>query len=169
MRWVANIGLSEAKANSNPYTRSECVKDVFDYVWSDVLAGKKASAEKLNMQTSLVQLLITNAKVKDVSGGAAAAFSNDDIVLKEVMKLEMLAASASPLHGSSPMSRQETTSGFEFMPRVKFMATDMSHIYYQWLLQSKEILQRVVNAQSGDNKLQYEYLLLQINKALKTS
>ncbi len=70
---------SEAKANSNPYTRSECVKDVFDYVWSDVLAGKKASPEKLNMQTSLVQLLITNAKLKDASGGAAAAFNNETL------------------------------------------------------------------------------------------
>lgn len=169
MRWVANIGLSEAKANSNPYTRAECVKDVFDYVWSDVLAGKKASAEKLNMQTSLVQLLISNAKVKDAPGGAATAFGNEDLLVKEMAKLESLAAAASPLHGSTPMGMQEQVSGFEFMPRVKFMATDMSHIYYQWLLQSREILQKVVTAQTGDNRSQYEYLLLQINKALKTS
>ncbi|MGN6418570.1 MAG: zinc-dependent metalloprotease [Pseudobacter sp.] len=169
MRWVANIGLSEAKADSNPYTRSECVKDVFDFVWADVLSGRKVSAAKLNMQTSLVNLLITNAKVKDAPAGGAAAFqATEDPLLKEIAKLEMQAASASPLHGAATLYAKEV-SGFEFMPRVKFMATDMTHIYYQWLLESKEILQRVVKAQSGDNKLQYEYLLLQINKALKIS
>lgn len=169
MRWVANIGLSEAKANSDPYTRSECVKDVFDFVWADVLSGKKVSAAKLNMQTSLVNLLITNAKVKDAPAGGAAAFqAKEDPLLKEIAKLELQAASASPLHGASSVYAKEV-SGFEFMPRVKFMATDMTHIYYQWLLESKEILQRVVKAQTGDNKLQYEYLLLQINKALKIS
>lgn len=169
MRWVANIGLSEAKADSNPYTRAECVKDVFDFVWADVLSGKKVTAAKLNMQTSLVNLLITNAKVKDAPAGGATAFqATDDPLLKEIAKLELQAASASPLHGASSVYAKEV-SGFEFMPRVKFMATDMTHIYYQWLLESKDILQRVVKAQTGDNKLQYEYLLLQINKALKIS
>ncbi|WP_127124991.1 zinc-dependent metalloprotease [Pseudoflavitalea rhizosphaerae] len=169
MRWVANIGLSEAKGGSEAYTRAECVKDVFDYVWSDVLAGKKASAEKLDLQTALVQLLISHSKVKDAPGGNTTAFGDDDAAIKEMARLEMMAASFSPLHGSSPMGMPGNVSGFEFMPRVKFMATDISHIYYQWLLQCREILQRVVNAQTGDNKLQYEYLLLIINKALKTS
>lgn len=178
MQWVAKIGFSETKAAKDPYTQAECIADVFDYIWGGSLAGKKTTKEKLNMQTSLVNLLIRNSRVLEKPGGKEAGLTDlreDELAL---LQLDMMAARRSVMPGASPLMSQlplpkgfdkNDISGFGFMPRIAYQNTDVSHIYYQWLLQCRDMLKRLVTTQSGDTKLQYQYLLVQINKSLKAS
>lgn len=173
MRFVANIGLSEAKADADPYTQAACVADVFDYVWGEARAGKKPTAEKLSMQSTLVQVLINGSRVKAQPGAGPRALSEQAPEELALQQLEMQARQRSlqhePVRNLPLLYNQDhgSVSGFEFMPRVKYQAGDISHVYYQWLLQTKGTLETLIPRFSGDTKLQYQYLLLQINKALK--
>jgi hypothetical protein len=43
---------------------------------------------------------------------------------------------------------------------------NIDHLYYKWLLKTKDILEDVVDKQSGDLERKYEYMLLKVNRAL---
>ncbi|WP_158280770.1 zinc-dependent metalloprotease [Pararcticibacter amylolyticus] len=182
MRWVANIGLSENKADADPYTRTECVADVFDFVWGTSLEGKAPSKEKLSMQNAMVQLLIRNSGVLEIPGGNASAFAapaeGDDLRLLQLQhaawKNSFAGLEGLPFYGTTgrpdlSASSAGDTEGFGFMPRVLFQTDDISHVYYGWLLETKDILEKAVAKQQGDTRAKYQYFLLQINRALKSS
>jgi hypothetical protein len=177
MRYVSNISLSENKSNGNPYTQAEAIKDVFDFVWGDALKGKTSSAEKLSMQKNLVQLLINGSGVLKIKDGIAATALNSPS--EEELAFEKFHANAlkykmqesTSLKDDFINSRlkisKDDVSGFGYLPRLSYQSADMSHIYYQWLLESKTILQKLVKTQTGELKSEYEYQLLKINKAMK--
>lgn len=178
MRYVANIGFSEAKSFDNPYTQSECMKDVFDYVWGSTIKGKKASKEKLSMQKLLVKILISKSKVDAPlladKSKSLTSLSDDQRGLLEMMLLHEQekakfddGASMYLNPFNNGLQSQEDVSGFGFLQRFIYQTPDISHIYYGWLLQSKTILEKAIKAQKGEIKEEYEYLLLKINKSLK--
>ena len=180
MRWVAQIGLSETKANDDPYTREECIKDVFGYVWESTIAGEKPTPEKLSMQKALVKLLITNSKVNaPVTSGSPKSISNYFTESqKGLLHLELLQKMEENKFEGMPASEMENSfnndvpnsgdvEGFGFMRRFIFQDQDITHVYYGWLLRNKSILEKLVATQKGDIKQEYQYLLLQVNKALK--
>jgi hypothetical protein len=169
MRWVANIGFSETKAGSDAYTQAECISDVFNYVWGGAIAGKKPTPEKLSMQSSLVLLLIRNARVLENPTAFTASVNqlqDEDIAWLQGMHhpsgVEICSVKDQGL-------KQGKVSGFGYLPRLRYQAADISHIYYGWLLQCKDILQKLAPVHTGDVKRQYQYLLLQINKSLKVT
>jgi hypothetical protein len=164
MRWIANIGFSESKSAGNPYTQADCIADVFEYVWGSTMAGQKPTKEKLSMQTSLVQLLIRNAHVVEKPGAADPAALQAQPEEMALMHLEHLSRQKSIL---SAHTHENDRSGFGYLPRIKYLTDDISHVYYEWLLQSKTVLEKVIQKQEGGVKMKYEYLLLQINRALK--
>jgi hypothetical protein len=178
MRYVANIGFSEAKAFENPYTQYECIKDVFQYVWGGTMTGKKPPLEKLSMQKNMVKLLISGSRVKEpVVGENPKSLNGITDAQRGLLEMVLLNQQeqarfegASPLISSLPeneLQYQGEVSGFGFLKRFVYQTPDISHIYYGWLLQSKTILEKAVKMNSGEVKLEYQYLLLQINKALK--
>ncbi len=179
MRWVANIGLSEVKASDDPYTREECIEDVFGYVWGSTIAGKRPTPEKLSMQKSLVKLLIDNSKVKvPVSSGSEKSLTDYTEpqkallhmeLLREIQagKVEGLSASLQPNTVFDNNFDSEDVEGFGFLRRFVFQDEDITHVYYGWLLQNQAILKNLVPKYKGDIKSEYQYLLLQINNALK--
>lgn len=177
MRYVANIGFSEAKSFDNPYTQSECIKDVFDYVWGSTIAGQTPSKEKLSMQKLLVKILISKSKVDaPLLNGNSRALSNltDDqrglvnlLILHEQEKAKLNSASSMISHPINNGLQEEEVSGFGFLQRFVYQTPDITHIYYGWLLQSKSIIEKAVKAHKGELKQDYEYLLVQINNSLK--
>jgi hypothetical protein len=177
MLWVAHLGFSETKAGAGAYTQAECVNDVFNYVWGSAMAGKKPTAEKLSMQTALVNLLIRNSRVLEKPGAGAAAVNGAGHELADAWSLPVLNGIDSKNFYPGCMHAGHITgdvlkgagavSGVGFFPGVKYQATDIAHIYYGWLLRCKDILQKLTPSQTGEVKLQYQYLLAQINKSLK--
>jgi len=176
MRWVANIGLSEVKSNDIPYTRENCIEDVFDYVWGETIAGKTPTSEKLSMQKTLVKLLINGSGVERFSGGSVNSITSFTEEQQGVLQLEMLQQKEqSRFEGGLGGFENdgcgafltEDVNGFEFQRRVAFQSSDISHIYYGWLLKNKDLLKKIISRQKGDVKQKYQYLLLLINKTLK--
>jgi len=177
MRKVANIGFSQAKSYETPYSQTECIKDVFDYVWGSTVAGKEPSKEKLSMQKSLVKLLIDNSKVNGpVAGGNVMSLADLTETQKGLLNMIRLRQQEeSRFEGNSSFLSlvsmydpcQGEVNGFGFLERFVYQTPDITHIYYGWLLQCKEIIKKATNVQKGTIKQEYQYLLLQINKALK--
>ena len=175
MRWIANIGFSENKSLAeNPYAPAECIADVFDYVWGKTLAGEVPAKEKLTMQTLLVELLIRNSKVLEKPGSGAKSLNGLTEEELGIMSFELASRKRDILHGGMPQvidwknkMHPGSVEGFGYLPRIAYKTEDLSHVYYAWLLQNKEILEKVIRKHSGEVRTTYEYLLLQINKALK--
>ena len=181
MRWVANIGFSETKAFENPYSREECINDVFDYVWGNTLKGEKPSEDKLALQRLLVNDLIINSKAGTMaSGGNAFGLQNltenqTALINLEMLRLQETEKFENLYHAECPSSFEkhslihDDVSGFGFLRRFVYQSPDLSHIYYGWLLKNKEILEKQVKRQDEDIKKEYEYLLFKVNSALDTT
>lgn len=166
MRWVSNVGFSETKGGKGAYTQSECIADVFDYVWGSTIAGKKPGPEKLSMQTAMVQLLIRNSRVNEklLKDGAAEAFQGEPEEIALIQLRELSRQKTFCMDRLEPSCRDH--SGFGYLPRISYRTADISHLYFEWLLQSRDVLEKAVKAQQGKTRTQYQYLLIQIKKAL---
>jgi hypothetical protein len=163
MRWVTFVGYAEIKDPSNSYTQEECVKDIFDYVWKDAMDGKATTPEKLSMQQALVQTLISASTVNDIPGDnrkGSGSLTDDEITFYGMM------ASKSKSNG---LVSAEKVAAYGTEPRVLYQPTDISHIWYGWLVENKVILEKLVKDYKGAEKPNYEYMLLQINIALKAN
>jgi len=182
MRWVANIGYSEAKGGGESYTQAECIADVFNYLWKDALDGKQVRASALTMQKAFVQLMISQSGVLKNPAARATAFAGDaedGVSVSEIALLKLhnaaLQAGLMPMgcmHADERgLHRHEAvsggpTAGFEFMPKIGYQTEDISHLYYSWLVETQSVLEKVVKKQKGKSKIEYEYLLLTVKRAL---
>ena len=161
LRWVTFVGYAETKDPLNSYTQEECVKDIFDYVWKDTMDGKQTTPEKLSMQQALVQTLINSSTVNDIPGDnrkTNAGLTDDEITFYSMM---------ADKSQNKSMVAAEKVAAYGAEPRILYLPTDISHIWYSWLVENKTILEKLVNEYKGAEKAQYEYLLLQVNRALK--
>lgn len=163
MRWVTNVGYAEAKDSINSYSQEECVKDIFDYVWKDTMDGKTTSPEKLSMQQALVQTLISSSTVNEIPGDnrrSSGSLTDDEIAFYSMM------ASKSK---DNMLMAAEKVAAYGAEARVLYQPLDISHIWYGWLVENKTILEKLVKDYKGPEKANYEYMLLQINRALKAN
>lgn len=150
--------------------------DIFNYLWKNALNGKTPTASRLTMQRGFVQQLIRGAGVQKAQGGNASAFKDEELMA--IAKMNYLAAEKGLvplgcLHTDNRTASVENNgkmngpvSGFEFMPKIAFFTEDISHIYYSWLVETRNTLEKIVPQQSGEAKIQYEYMLLIVKKAL---
>lgn len=163
LRWVTFVGYAETKDPSNSYTQEECVKDIFDYVWKDTMDGKATSSEKLSMQQALVQTLISSSTVNEIPGDnrkSSGSLTDDELTFYSMM------ASKSQ---NKAMVAAEKVAAYGADARVLYQPNDISHIWYGWLVENKVILEKLVKDYKGAEKANYEYMLLQVNRALKTN
>lgn len=161
MRWVTFVGYAEAKDPLNSYTQEECVKDIFDYVWKDTMDGKQTTPEKLSMQQALVQTLISSSTVNEIPGDSRKGSA--DLTDDEITFYSMMASKSQ----NKSMAAAEKVAAYGAEPRILYQPTDISHIWYSWLVENKTILEKLVNEYKSAEKAQYEYMLLQVNRALK--
>jgi hypothetical protein len=176
VRLVAfQTALSESKNEKDGYTRAEAIADVFQYVWSNAKNKLNRPAVQ-GMQSSLVDILIAGSEVKKGPVANAQSFADLDQYEQQLLLMDHLANKYSLQHEKMQCSpalwsvlggAAGEVSGFEFLPRIKADAGNMSHIYYQWLLESKKRIQQLIPSSKGDTRLHLEYLLLKINKAVK--
>ncbi|SFH12404.1 zinc-dependent metalloprotease [Pedobacter insulae] len=163
LRWVTFVGYAESKDPAQSYTQEECVKDIFDYVWKDAVDGKVTSPEKLSMQQALVQTLISSSTVNDIPGDSrkgSGSFTDDEITFYSMM------ASRSQ---NKKMVGAEKVAAYGTDARILYQPNDISHIWYGWLVENQIILEKLVKNYQGAEKANYEYMLLQINRALKAN
>ena len=121
------------------------------------------------MQKSLVKLLIDNFKVKIplIAGSSNGIFSlsetqkallNIEMLHKqEGNKFENISNSMLSTELYDQFSEQEDVNGFGFLQRFIYLTPDIAHIYYEWLLQNKDILEKLLITQKRDIKLEYQY------------
>lgn len=163
LRWVTFVGYAETKDPLASYTQEECVKDIFDYVWKDTMDGKATTAEKLSLQQALVQTLISSSTVNEIPGDnrkANAGLTDDEITFYSMMATKSQ-------HQSLAAAEKVAAYGAE--PRILYQPNDISHIWYGWLVENKTILEKLVKDYNGPEKANYEYMLLQVNRALKAN
>jgi hypothetical protein len=176
VRLVASqTALAEAKNEKDGYTRAEAIADVFQYVWNNSKSRMNRKSVQ-EMQASLVDILIAGSEVKKSPVANARAFADLESFEQQLLLLDHMAIKYSPQHEKlqcSPTlwSVLGTTagevSGFEFLPNIKADAGNISHVYYQWLLECKRRIQQLLPLSNGDTRLHLEYMLLKINKAIK--
>ncbi len=176
VRLVAlQTALGESKNEKDGYTRAEAIADIFKYVWNNSKSRMNRNSIQ-EMQASLVDILIAGSEVKNGPVANARAFNDLESYEQQLLLLDHMANRYSPQHEKlrcSPAlwsvlgTSAGEVSGFEFLPRIKSDADNISHIYYQWLLECKTRIQRLIPQSVGDTRLHLEYMLLKINKAIK--
>lgn len=176
VRLVAvQTALGESKNEKDAYTRAEAIADIFQYVWSN--SKNRMNRHSIQeMQAALVDILIAGSEVKKAPVANARAFTDMEYYEQQLLLLDHMANKYSPQHEKIPCSpalwsvlgtQAGETDGFGFLPRIKSDAVNISHIYYQWLLESKKRIQRLIPQSHGDTRLHLEYMLLKIDKAIK--
>ena len=161
LRWVTFVGYAETKDPANSYSQEECVKDIFDYVWQDTMDGKATTPEKLSMQQALVQTLISSSTVNEIPGDNRKG--NSSLTDDEIAFYSMMAGKSR----TKGLMAAEKVAAYGADARILYQPNDISHIWYGWLVQNKVILEKLVKDYVGPEKANYEYMLAQINIALK--
>lgn len=176
VRLVASqTALGESKNEKDGYTRAEAIADIFQYVWNNSKSRMNRNSIQ-GMQAALVDILITGSEVKKGFVANALAFTDLEVYEQQLLLMDHMAnryslqhekVQCSPALWSVLGTSAREVSGFEFLPRIKSDAGNISHIYYQWLLECKKRIRQLIPSSYGDTRLHLEYLLLKINRAIK--
>lgn len=187
--WVSNIGFGSTKEAQQPYSVQEALNDIFQFVWYDAGEGARAQEANLDFQRNFVAVITRNAgiwpkKTNRPNNATAAqeewAKLHANALHSGLMPLGCLhhdhrsgLSNATTAVGYSDGAVQssvkeiESTAGFGFAPRILYQNPDISDLYLDLLKRSQSVLQKKRKSGSEKEKAEYDYLLVQVNRALK--
>jgi len=177
LNWgIQRLGFSERKEPQNPYTQSEFINDVFDFVWQNTKDGKKPTESELSLQSKMVTYLIRNSPIRQMKGGlsgsSTVAFNEDKFALSQIGQSsdrQQFIASQNKKELFKYLNIRTALSIYssQYLDDGYTDTADIQDTFYYLLNKSKDIMEKALDKQSGKTKQQYQYLLLKVNKALK--
>ena len=170
----AKVELSALKAEKDAYTVTDCLEDVYNYVWGPTLAGKKLSDNQIKMQNLFVKYIGVGAGIKIGKDAKSLSLSGDGALgISDFLK------GASPIAGSSFCSCHSDVlrysdkislnpvAGYAPASSSYFIARPQEGLYYGYLLKVRDILKGRVNHPDKNTRLHYRLLLHNLDNSLK--
>lgn len=175
------ISLCAEKTKENPYTQTEYMSDIADFVWKSTRAGKTLTPAEKKLQMQFVSKMISGsvASVKrNATSGSAYAFQG-------IRVPESVKAASRERFGVLPVSfmgafdnlpenghvclRQnpEEISGFSYELSLKAPVEPVEHLYYGELKKILSLVKNMQNSGSDDTRKHYRLLVYKIEQALK--
>lgn len=169
---VSKLSLSVAKADKDPYTPESCLNEIYNYIWTNTIKGKKIDATDRRLQDAFVTSLISKATGTGSSGGMMIGITDQ---FKNIQAPEYIREKSRKDYGpetleftgSAPLGNGEI-SGFNYLYAINYTsAPSTAHIYHAVLMKTKTLLENNRNNASVETQNHYQLLLRRIEKALK--
>ncbi|WP_288237440.1 zinc-dependent metalloprotease [uncultured Alistipes sp.] len=173
-----------AQLSKDPYTPEACYKDVSDFVWEPTVRNRRLTGDEMAIQREFVKVVATKAGLKNYtgSGSSASAFAATENAAGneaedagwDALRVFENRTPRTPLcscetcsHGFAPEPQPASVSGFG-SPRFQyFTQKDISMLYYNDILRIQNLLRGKVGSATGETRMHYQYLLHNLDKALK--
>ncbi|MFI3265572.1 MAG: zinc-dependent metalloprotease [Rikenellaceae bacterium] len=144
------------------YTQQMMSRDMIDYVYADVKAGRKIDEYSMSMQKGFVGAAITKANV--VSGGSG---SSDKFVENRISSSPMAMAEQVALSPELLSSMGDVAAYGDY--RRRYTASEFNeHIFFNMLFELRDIYNKAIST-APDTKTRdfYKYMYYNINKRLE--
>ena len=147
----AKLDLSELKATGEVYTVSECMEDVFQYVWGPTMKKKALTPTQMKIQKLYLKYVGQSVGVNFGAGGSASIV---DILSDEVLAFAP-SASASEVSaaGGEPNLAYYTPKQYE-------------ELYYAYVMKARDLLKKSLKHKNNETQLHYELMYHMLEKAL---
>ena len=171
-----------AQLSKDPYTPEACYKDVSDFVWEPTMRNRRLTGDEMAIQREFVKVVAAKAGLKNYtgSGSSASAFAAADAAENgaedagwDALRIFENQTPRTPLcsceacsHGFA-QQQPASVSGFG-APRFQYVTQkDVSMLYYNDILRIRNLLRGKVGSATGETRMHYQYLLHNLDKALK--
>jgi hypothetical protein len=148
----AKLDLSESKAKDKAYSVSDCMEDIYQYVWGNTMDKKSLSPTQMKIQKLYLRYVGQSVGVNFGVGGSA---SIADILSEEVLAFApSFAPSEVSAAGSEPNLAYYTPRQYE-------------ELYFSYVMKVRDLLKKSLKHKDNETRLHYELMYHMLENALK--
>lgn len=166
---VSYVALG-AEKSLEAYTPQEYLSDLYRIIWDKTLKNQKLTKTDMNLQNLFVANIMATSSITGPAQNFLPASEDDALALSSRSQYlnEFVQKSFSNYAISKIVLKHSAREeGFEPMSKVKIKDNTTAYLFYDMLLEVKELLSSAITQSSGDTRSHYNYLLYRIDKALK--
>ncbi|KIO46083.1 zinc-dependent metalloprotease [Sanguibacteroides justesenii] len=175
------VAMSADKAEKNPYTQKDYMKDLMDFVWAPTKQGKSLSNIEKKLQLNFVSFTIGNTGMNMMRGNSLSFHAEDLMIqvpecIKE--KSRKMYGEVSE-HWMGMFTNKKEIShdhvqcggvekqGFGWYVSVTPPYEPLEHLYFNALQNTLTLLKSKANTGNADTRQHYKLLIYKIEQALK--
>ena len=160
----ARVEFSALKAEGDKYDVDECMNDIYEYIWSPTLKGRKLTSTQMKLQNLFIKQLASTAKINWNKDSKSLA---DEDVWESLTTLHHKIEEGHKGCCVSDLERMfNPVAGFEEPMAEYFVPRNQESMCYGYFLRVRDLLNNQKQHVDKDTRLHYQLLLHQMNNAL---
>lgn len=160
----ARVEFSALKAEGDKYDVDECMNDIYEYIWSPTLKGRKLTSTQMKLQNLFIKQLASTAKINWNKDSKSLA---DEDVWESLTTLHHKIGEGHKGCCVSDLERMfNPVAGFEEPMAEYFVPRNQESMCYGYFLRVRDLLNNQKQHADKDTRLHYQLLLHQMNNAL---
>lgn len=161
----ARVEFSALKAEGEKYDVEECMNDIYEYIWSPTLKGRKLTAAQMKLQNLFIKYLASTAKIRWDKD--AKSITDDGDIWESLATLHHKMNGGHKGCCASDLDRMfNPVAGFEEPMAEYFVPQNQDSMCYGYFLRVRNLLNNQKQHADKDTRLHYQLLLHQMNNAL---
>ena len=165
MEAPARVEFSALKAGKEGYGVEECMNDIYTYIWSPTMKGRKLTESQMKLQNLFIKYLASTAGIR--WSKEAKSLADEENVWEQ---LSVFHRHAHEGHSGCCVSDLERmfnpVAGFEEPMAEYFVPKNQDSMCYGYFLRIRDLLNGQKQHVDKDTRLHYQLLLHQMNNAL---
>lgn len=165
MEAPARVEFSALKAGKEGYGVEECMNDIYTYIWSPTLKGRKLTESQIKLQNLFIKYLASTAGIR--WSKEAKSLADEENVWEQ---LSVFHRHADEGHSGCCVSDLERmfnpVAGFDEPMAEYFVPKNQDSMCYGYFLRIRDLLNGQKQHVDKDTRLHYQLLLHQMNNAL---
>ena len=156
--------LQQIQAQGDKYDVDECMNDIYEYIWSPTLKGRKLTSTQMKLQNLFIKQLASTAKINWNKDSKSLA---DEDVWESLTTLHHKIGEGHKGCCVSDLERMfNPVAGFEEPMAEYFVPRNQESMCYGYFLRVRDLLNNQKQHADKDTRLHYQLLLHQMNNAL---
>ena len=165
MEAPARVEFSALKAGKEGYGVEECMNDIYTYIWSPTMKGRKLTESQMKLQNLFIKYLASTAGIR--WSKEAKSLADEENVWEQ---LSVFHRHAHEGHSGCCVSDLERmfnpVAGFDEPMAEYFVPKNQDSMCYGYFLRIRDLLNGQKQHADKDTRLHYQLLLHQMNNAL---
>ncbi|WP_455961252.1 zinc-dependent metalloprotease [Bacteroides bouchesdurhonensis] len=165
MEAPARVEFSALKAGKEGYGVEECMNDIYTYIWSPTMKGRKLTESQMKLQNLFIKYLASTAGIR--WNKETKSLADEENVWEQ---LSVFHRHAHEGHSGCCVSNLERmfnpVAGFDEPMAEYFVPKNQDSMCYGYFLRIRDLLNGQKQHVDKDTRLHYQLLLHQMNNAL---
>jgi hypothetical protein len=160
------------KNSKNIFTKKEYLNLVYNFVWESTKRGKNPTKTEMNLQQEFLSGILGSCGLKAGKGGVKLGIADNEFKLPEFISNEIVKRyGVNELYidkiEAIKLNTNKPVQGFTFDRPLTDDNLNCEATFYEFVLKTKSLLERVKNTGTITTRSHYRLLLHKINKILE--